>query len=87
MGLHLLLKAQLLTLNNILIELSVNSAKEGIYMAMYQRLDAMARNLYGIEIPIKRKLIWFYTSWYVSKFGIDHLKRVFDILLYNLIEI
>ena len=35
MGLHLLLKAQLLTLNNILIELSVNIAKEGIYMAMY----------------------------------------------------
>ena len=42
-----------IALNNILIGLSVNIAKEGIQNAMYDRLNAMARNLYGIENTIR----------------------------------
>ena len=48
-----------IALNNILIGLSVNIAKEGIQNAMFHRLNAMARNLYGIENTIERLKRWF----------------------------
>ena len=48
-----------IALNNILIGLSVNIAKEGIQNAMFHRLTAMARNLYGIENTIERLKRWF----------------------------
>ena len=54
-----------IALNNILIGLSVNIASEEIEKAMYQRMNAMAHNLYGIEIAkvtIKRWFKWC-TSW------------------------
>ena len=48
-----------IALNNILIGLSVNIAKEGIENAMYQRMNAMARNIYGIEIAKVTLKRWF----------------------------
>ena len=48
-----------IALNNILIGLSVNIAKEGIQNAMFHRLNAMARNLCGIENTIERCKRWF----------------------------
>ena len=52
-----------IALNNILIGLSVNLAREGLAEARYHRLNAMAQNICWIDLTIKKTKAVFKKCW------------------------